>query len=148
MELPVTDRQLIHRCKKEFEEASKSGSQESAAEGLRLLWALVHSRNMSDVAAGLKLSELLMDRPDMDEVCSREVIYLRAVGKFRTGKYLEARQQLEELLKLRPDSHQASSLKKEVDDAIVRDGLIGVGVVGGVLGFAALVIGGLLSGRR
>lgn len=37
---------------------------------------------------------------------------------------------------------------QEVDDAIVRDGLIGVGVVGGVLGFAALVIGGLLSGRR
>lgn len=148
MELPTTDRQLIERCKTEFEDASKNGSQESSAEGLRLVWALVHSRDMADVGNGLSLSEILMDKPDMDGVCSRELLYLRAVGKYRSGKYLESRQQLEELLKIRPDSHQASCLKKEVDDAIVRDGLLGVGVIGGVLGLAALVIGGLLSSRR
>ncbi len=30
----------------------------------------------------------------------------------RSGKYLEAKKQLEELLKIAPDSHQATSLKK------------------------------------
>jgi hypothetical protein len=31
----------------------------------------------------------------------RELVYLRAVGKFRVGKLLEARRQLDELLKVR-----------------------------------------------
>lgn len=148
MELPTTDQQLIQRCQQEWEDASRNGSHESAAEGLRLVWALVHSCNMADVDRGLQFSAKLIDTPDMDSQYRRELVYLRAVGKYRSGKYLEARQQLEELLKIRPDSHQARSLKKEVDDAIVRDGLIGVGVVGGVLGLAALIVGSLLSNRR
>lgn len=34
-----------------------------------------------------------------------------------------------------------------VEDAIVREGLIGVGIAGGVLGVAAVVIGALVSRR-
>jgi len=142
----VTDRELVMRLQKEWEAASAGGSKDSNAEGLRLVWALVHSRSTPDISRGLQLAEALVDRPDMDDTFSRELIYLRAVGKYRSKKYLEAKKQLDELLKIAPDSHQAMCLKKEVDDAIIKDGLIGVGVVGGVVGVAALIIGGLLAG--
>ena len=47
-----------------------------------------------------------------------------------------------------PESRQAHDLKQAVDDEIVKEGLIGVGVVGGVLGIAAVIVGGLLAARK
>lgn len=63
--------------------------------------ALVHSRSLAtDVARGVQLADSMMDKPGADEQCQRELIYLRAVGKYRAGKLLEARRQLDELLKV------------------------------------------------
>ena len=45
--------------------------------------ALVHSRSSPDITRGLQLSEALVNRPGMDDTFSRELIYLRAVGKYR-----------------------------------------------------------------
>lgn len=49
-------------------------------------------------------------------------------------------------LQVHPDCRQAAALKSRVDDQIVKDGLIGVGLGVGVLGLVGLVIGGILSG--
>lgn len=47
-----------------------------------------------------------------------------------------------------PSSHQAAQLKSAIDDAIVKEGLIGVGVGTGLLTVAAIAIGLLMSGRK
>lgn len=55
-------------------------------------------------------------------------------------------------MQVSPESRQANDLKKLVDDKIIKEGLIGLGVVGGVLGgvlgITAVIVGGLLAGRR
>lgn len=147
MELPVTDKELISRCQREYEEASRTGADTSAA-GLRLVWALVHARSVAtDVARGVQLAEALMDKPGTDPQFQRELVYLRAVGKYRAGKLLEARRQLDELLKVSPESHQAQQLKEAVESQIIKEGLVGVGIVGGLVGVGAVILGGILSRR-
>ena len=47
-----------------------------------------------------------------------------------------------------PSSHQATQLKSAIDDAIVKEGLIGVGVGTGLVTVAAIAIGLLMSGRN
>lgn len=44
-----------------------------------------------------------------------------------------------------PEFRQAASLKAEVDDRVVRDGLLGLGLAGAV---AAIAVGALMGGRR
>lgn len=51
-------------------------------------------------------------------------------------------------LQVKPGSRQGIDLKKAIDDAIVREGLIGVGVGTGILAAGAVAIGLLLSGRK
>lgn len=47
-----------------------------------------------------------------------------------------------------PDFRQAASLKSEVDERVVKDGLLGLGVVGAVAALAVGVLLGASSGRR
>lgn len=51
-------------------------------------------------------------------------------------------------MQVAPSSHQATQLKSAIDDAIVKEGLIGVGVGTGLLTVAAIAIGLLVSGRK
>lgn len=51
-------------------------------------------------------------------------------------------------LQVAPSSHQAAELKSAVNDAIVKEGLVGVGVGTGLLTVAAVAIGLLVSSRR
>ncbi len=51
-------------------------------------------------------------------------------------------------MQVAPSSHQAAELKSAADDAIVKEGLIGVGVGTGLLTFAAVAIGLLMSSRK
>ena len=51
-------------------------------------------------------------------------------------------------MQVSPHSHQAAELKSAVDDAIVKEGLIGVGVGTGLLTVAAVAVGLLMSSRR
>jgi fission 1 protein len=88
-----------------------------------------------------------MDKQDTDPQFKRELVYLRAVGKYRVGKLLEARRQLDELLKVSPDSHQAHQLKQAVEDQIIKEGLVGVGIVGGLLGVGAVILSAAFSRR-
>lgn len=51
-------------------------------------------------------------------------------------------------MQVKPGSRQGADLKKAIDDAIVKEGLIGVGVGTGLLAAGAVAIGLLLSGRK
>ncbi len=61
---------------------------------------------------------------------------------FKLKRFVEARRKLRELLEQHPDMHQAVSLKSNTDDAIVKEGLMGVGIAAGVVGLGLAVLFG------
>lgn len=75
-------------------------------------------------------------------------MYLAAVGEYKLGQAVDARQRLIKLLKEQPDFSQARSLLEAVDDKLTTDTLMAGGAIAAVGAVAGLVIGALASGRR
>lgn len=50
-------------------------------------------------------------------------------------------------MQVSPDSHQAHQLKQAVEDQIIKEGLVGVGIVGGLLGVGAVILSAAFSKR-
>ncbi|KAK9816702.1 hypothetical protein WJX72_003896 [[Myrmecia] bisecta] len=147
-QLPLTEPELVVDLQNEYEKLSREGSSDADQACFRLAWALVHSRSLKDVQRGLDLSTLLLQGHDLGSDTQRDAVYLCAVAKYKLGRYIDSRHQLEELLKVTPDCRQAQHLKQVVDDQIVKEGLIGVGIGAGVLaGVAAVVVGALMARR-
>lgn len=87
---------------------------------------------------GLELVAALMSADPKER---RELLYLKSVGQYRLKYNLEARETLKNLLEEFPEFRQAESLLETVENEIVKEGLIGVGVgaaVVGVLGALAV----------
>ncbi|KAJ3683818.1 hypothetical protein LUZ60_014045 [Juncus effusus] len=140
--LPWCEPDVIAGCEREVAEA---GNEEHRNESLmRLSWSLVHSRQPDDVNRGIGMLEASLDNSN-SPLQTREKIYLLAVGYYRTGNYSRSRQLLERCLEIAPDWRQAQTLSKLVENKIAKDGLIGVGIVGGAFGIAGLVIGGIVA---
>ena len=62
---------------------------------------MVHSKSQTKVKQGLELAEVTLsrkERPPADE--QRELVYYCAVAFYKLGRYIDARRQLEELLKV------------------------------------------------
>ena len=78
----------------------------------------------------------------------REALYYLAVGSYKVGEYSNARRYCDALLKSEPDNSQARALKEMVDDKVTQDGLIGLGVAGGLLAVGVGVISALARRKR
>ena len=78
---------------------------------------MVHSRDKTDVILGLQLVEALLSHPE-DGLNRRELLYLKAVGMYRRGENLEARQTLKALLEAHPDFRQAETLLDHVESEV------------------------------
>lgn len=76
----------------------------------RYCWALVHSPSQDHVWQGLSFAEALLGGPGMTEHNNKEVIYLSAVAKYKLGKHVDARRQVQELLKVSFVSCHGSTL--------------------------------------
>ena len=61
---------------------------------------------------------------------------------------LDARRQLDELLRVNPQWRQGQTLKQAVDDQVVKEGLLGLGVATAIGGVAALILAAALGARR
>lgn len=107
----------------------------------------MHSIKNSDVRRGLDLAEELLQSRGLDEQEQRDLIYLQSVAYYKLGKMLEARRQLDELLKVSPSFRQAQTLKAAVEEQIVKEGLVGIGMASAVLGLVGVAIG-LAFARR
>ena len=107
----------------------------------------MHSTKNSDVRRGLDLAEELLQSRSLDEQEQRDLIYLQSVAYYKLGKMLEARRQLEELLKVSPSFRQAQTLKAAVEEQIVKEGLVGIGLASAVVGLAGVVLGIAFSRR-
>ena len=113
----------------------------------RLAWALVHSQRTSDVRVGLDLAEQLVRSTELDAQDHRDLIYMTAVAQYRLGNVLDARRQLDELLKVAPSSRQFLQLKEACEQQIVKEGLVGIGIGSAILGIAAVAIGVAFGAR-
>ena len=101
---------------------------------------MVHSTWASDVRAGRALAKVLASDAAGGGDAARDAAYLEAVGAAKGGDLIAARRSLASLLAAHPGWRQAASLKAAVDEAVIREGLVGLSVGAGVVGAVALAI--------
>ncbi|CAL5219635.1 g1509 [Coccomyxa viridis] len=147
-ELPVTDSTMIAGLQADWEKETQRGSHEATQAAFRLVWGLVHSSNNKDVDRGLRFADELLRDKSLDAQDQRDLVYLTAVAMYKLGKVLDARRQLDELLRVNPQWRQAQTLKQAVDDQVVKEGLLGLGVATAIGGVAALILAAALGARR
>lgn len=108
-------------------------------------WGLVKSPDRKLQQHGLEqLAQVYREENSMH----REALYYLAVGSYKVGEYSNARRYCDALLKSEPDNSQARALKEMVDDKVTQDGLIGLGVAGGLLAVGVGVISALARRKR
>ncbi|CCE82682.1 Piso0_002420 [Millerozyma farinosa CBS 7064] len=108
-------------------------------------WGLIKSNNSQYQLDGIKiLEELYLNNEEM----RRECLYYLALASFKIGSYSNARRYTEVLLEGEPDNSQFKSLKESVDDKVTQEGLIGLGMAGGILALGVGIIGGLMRKKR
>ncbi|KAF6046827.1 Fis1 C-terminal tetratricopeptide repeat family protein [Candida parapsilosis] len=78
----------------------------------------------------------------------REVLYYLSLGSFKLGDYTNAKRYVETLLKSEPENQQALTLLENIQDKVAQEGLIGIGVAGGVLAVGIGIIGALVRRNR
>eukprot|EP00276_Gloeochaete_wittrockiana_P000192 CAMPEP_0184671394 /NCGR_PEP_ID=MMETSP0308-20130426/85470_1 /TAXON_ID=38269 /ORGANISM="Gloeochaete witrockiana, Strain SAG 46.84" /LENGTH=148 /DNA_ID=CAMNT_0027118505 /DNA_START=64 /DNA_END=511 /DNA_ORIENTATION=+ len=108
----------------------------SAEKKFQLAWGLVKSPNKDDIRRGVTLFRELV----LEGYNERDSLYFQAEGHFKLQEYLEASQCLDRLLELDPACRQAIDLRDLNSDAIQKDGLIGMAIVGSVV-----VAGGVIA---
>ncbi|XP_009121852.1 mitochondrial fission 1 protein B [Brassica rapa] len=143
-EFPLCDTDIISGCEKELAEAQKGQDEGFKKESImRLSWALVHSKMPADIQRGIAMLEGSVVS-DTSPVTLREKLYLLAIGYYRSGDFSRSRDYIERCLEVEPEWRQAQTLKTAIEDRIVKDGVIGVGIavtaVGIVAGIAAALV--------
>lgn len=100
-------------------------------------WCLVRSKYNADIRKGVVLLEDLVPRGCKEE--QRDYVFYLAVANYRLKEYEQALKYIRGLLKTEPTNTQALELKKLIDKAMQKDGLVGMAIVGGMaLGVAGL----------
>ncbi|KFK25511.1 hypothetical protein AALP_AA8G124400 [Arabis alpina] len=143
-QFPLCDTDIISGCEKEYAEVQKGQDEGLKKECImRLSWALVHSKMPVDIQRGIAMLEASVVN-DTSPMKLREKLYLLAVGYYRSSDFSRSRECIERCLEVEPEWRQAQALKQAIEDRIVKDGVIGVGIavtaVGVVAGIAAALI--------
>lgn len=90
------------------------------------------------------LALLYRDVPAM----RREAQYYLCLGSVKIGEYANARRYADSLLEKEPDNAQFKAVKQAIDDQVTQDGLIGLGVAGGVLAVGLSVAISLMKRKK
>lgn len=152
-----TKNKQVAQFQAEYQAAFSAG--DPGAARLRLIWALAHhAQSRAHVRRALDLATSALDaappapaaaeprgrapHPPADDE-DRELRYLSAVALYNLGRYLDCRRACAALLERHPGaSRQAEALKAAADDQVVKEGLLGLGVLGAV---SAVVVGLVVS---
>jgi fission 1 protein len=147
-QLPVIDHETVTLMLSEYEAIFLSGRSQKEADNarIRLIFALVHSKLPKHQERGRNLALAQLARSDASEQDQGELRYLAAVASFNMRRFVEARRELEMLMETGEEMRQAKVLKGLVEEAIVRDGLIGFGAI--AAGIAGVVLAAALSRRK
>lgn len=108
-------------------------------------WGLLKTDSRTNQKMALDiLSTLYRDVPSM----RREALYYLALGSVKMGEYTDARRYADALVDKEPENAQFKALKEAVDDQVTQDGLIGLGVAGGVLALGVGLMGVMMRKKR
>lgn len=108
-------------------------------------WALLKTDNHKAQRQALDiLATLYRDVPSL----RRDSLYYLALGSVKIGEFTNARRYAESLLEKEPENTQFRALKQAIDDQVTQDGLIGLGIAGGVLAVGLGVMGAMMRKRR
>lgn len=117
----------------------------TAQSSFNYAWGLLKTDDLRSQRMALEiLSTLYRDVPEL----RRDSLYYLALGSVKIGEYANARRYSDSLLEKEPQNVQFQALKDAVDGSITQDGLIGIGVAGGILALGIGVIGALSRKRR
>ncbi|KAF8003018.1 hypothetical protein HF325_002263 [Metschnikowia pulcherrima] len=108
-------------------------------------WGLLKTDALRSQKEALEiLATLYRDAPSL----RREALYYLALGSVKTGEFTNARRYADSLLEKEPDNAQFKALKQAIDDQVTQDGLIGLGIAGGVLAVGLGVLGAVMRKKR
>ncbi|XP_017327398.1 mitochondrial fission 1 protein [Ictalurus punctatus] len=100
-------------------------------------WCLIRSKYTNDIKTGIQLLEELVQKTTKDD--QRDFLFYLAVANYRLKDYEKALKYVRILLKNEPGNNQALELEKLIKQALRKDGLVGMAIVGGIgLGVAGL----------
>ncbi|OAE26534.1 hypothetical protein AXG93_1406s1260 [Marchantia polymorpha subsp. ruderalis] len=123
-------------------EAAQEGQGKNKSESImRLAWALVHSAQPADVQRASLGGQ-------GGPLQKWEILYLLAVGHYRTGDLGRCRRLVDQALEIAPDFRQAVALRKMVEDKIAQEGAIGVGIAAAAVGIVASGVAALLIRKK
>ncbi|WVN87072.1 mitochondria fission 1 protein [Cryptococcus depauperatus CBS 7841] len=108
-------------------------------------WGLIKSQSPEFQTNGIKLlQEIYSASADH----RRECTYYIALGYYKLRNYGYARKFNNLLLSVEPGNLQAQSLAALIDNAVKRDGLIGIGLATGAVAVVGLIVGSLWNRSR
>ncbi|XP_013885056.1 mitochondrial fission 1 protein [Austrofundulus limnaeus] len=100
-------------------------------------WCLIRSKYSEDIKKGIVLLEELVHKSSKDD--SRDFLFYLSVANYRLKEYEKALKYIRTLLRNEPGNKQALELEKLIENALRKDGLVGMAIVGGIgLGVAGL----------
>ncbi|WVQ66599.1 mitochondria fission 1 protein [Kwoniella sp. B9012] len=108
-------------------------------------WGLVKSGSAEYQTEGVKL---LQEIYSASPAHRRECTYYIAVGYYKLKNYAYAKRFNDLLLSVEPENMQAQSLRTLIDQAVQRDGYIGMGLIAGAAAVTGLIVAGLVKRSR
>ncbi|KAI5960848.1 FIS1 [Candida pseudojiufengensis] len=108
-------------------------------------WGLIKSNQHRLQQQGI---DILVKLYKQESEMRREILYYLSLGSFKIGDFSNAKRYIDSLLKIEPENQQALQLKDNIDDKITKEGLIGIGIAGGVLALGVGIIGALVRKNR
>ncbi|GAA5945502.1 hypothetical protein JCM3775_004179 [Rhodotorula graminis] len=139
---PLTANELAVLRQQYLDESAKGWV--SVQTKFNFAWGSVKSDNRVEVGEGVAL---LMDIYRTEPSRRRECLYFLAVGHYKLGNYPEAKRYNGLLLEKEPNNIQAQSLNQLVEQAVSKEGYVGMAIAGGAAAAAGIVFAALMSAR-
>eukprot|EP01025_Chloroclados_australasicus_P052885 TRINITY_DN6182_c2_g1_i2.p2 TRINITY_DN6182_c2_g1~~TRINITY_DN6182_c2_g1_i2.p2 ORF type:complete len:156 (-),score=23.62 TRINITY_DN6182_c2_g1_i2:1074-1541(-) len=152
--IPVSGDEQVQQFELEYQQAIQQGTNESNIQDCksRLVWSYVHSLRRKDRQKGLEMAQAEVSKLEaekqQDTNAYKEMLYYQGVAQYQLGQYSAARRTLQKYMAHFADSSQGQVLKNLIDEAVVKEGLVVVGVAGGVVAAAGAIALSLLGSRR
>lgn len=125
----------VQVCEREYRQ---SQAEERCTDEIKFTyaWHLIKSQYKNDIRKGIRLMEELVTK-GRDQ---RDYYYFTSLGHYKLEEFEEADSCVDRVLQMEPNNLQAKTLKQLITRKIRRDGLIGLGVLGG-----AALVGGVVA---
>ncbi|XP_007248097.3 mitochondrial fission 1 protein [Astyanax mexicanus] len=105
-------------------------------------WCLIRSKYTNDIRKGIQLLEELLQKSSKED--QRDFLFYLAVANYRLKEYERALKYIHILLRNEPGNKQAIEMEKLINQALKKDGLVGMAIVGGI-GLGVAGIAGLIG---